>query len=91
MPKFDLEKSKKNLKQTAKQAVAQRGSIQFRLDPEMMSILLETADKKRVPAGVLARMWIVERLELLQTGTDNSETLNNIMQRLKSIESKLSA
>jgi hypothetical protein len=46
----------------ARQRVIKRGIVQFRADEEIMAMLLEVADHKRVPAGVLARSWIVEKL-----------------------------
>lgn len=38
------------------------GTVQFRMDAEMMTLLTKVANHKRTPAGVLARMWVVERL-----------------------------
>lgn len=46
----------------ARQRVIKRGIVQFRADTEIMDMLLQVADYKRVPAGVLARSWIVEKL-----------------------------
>ncbi len=46
----------------ARQRVIKRGIVQFRADAEIMDMLLQVADYKRVPAGVLARSWIVEKL-----------------------------
>jgi uncharacterized protein YfaQ (DUF2300 family) len=48
----------------AKKDVAQRGTIQYRLDEETMLRLMKVADSKKTPVGVLARMWMVERLSL---------------------------
>jgi hypothetical protein len=46
----------------AKKEVAVRGTVQFRLDEETMLRLIHIADLKKTPFGVLARMWMVERL-----------------------------
>jgi hypothetical protein len=47
----------------AHQRVVANGKIQFRLDPETMELLLRLADDRRTGAGVLARMWVCERLQ----------------------------
>jgi|LakMenEpi03Aug12_release.lakeMendotaPanAssembly.Ray.scaffolds.fasta_scaffold288953_2 hypothetical protein len=51
------------LRAAAKKNVAQRGTVQYRLDEETMSRLMKVADAKKTPVGVLARMWMVERLD----------------------------
>lgn len=48
--------------EAARQRVIQRGIVQFRADPEIMELLLRVAEYKRMPTGVMARAWIVERL-----------------------------
>ena len=60
---------KKRLKERAQktriaahQRVIKDGTVQFRLDAENMERLLGLADQKRTGAGVLARMWVLERL-----------------------------
>lgn len=52
------------LRGEAKKNVTQRGTVQYRLDEETMSRLMKVADSKKTPVGVLARMWMVERLDL---------------------------
>lgn len=49
-------------KSAAKNAVAQRATVQYRLDEDTMRRLMRVADSKKTPVGVLARMWMVERL-----------------------------
>jgi len=39
------------------------GSVQFRLDADKLEALNKVAAQKRTGAGVLARMWVIERLE----------------------------
>lgn len=51
------------LKAKAKKKIASRYTIQFRCDEELLFNLMTIADKKKLPVGVLARMWIAERLE----------------------------
>lgn len=57
-----LESRAMESKGAARKRLVERGTVQFRIDPEMMALLLEVAEYKRTPAGVLARMWVVERL-----------------------------
>jgi len=48
----------------ARQRIVDRGIIAFRADPEMLSELLQIAERKRIPYGVLARSWVAERLQV---------------------------
>ena len=50
------------LRVDAKQRVAERGTVQFRLDKDSMLHLMYVADRKKVPVGTLVRMWMVEHL-----------------------------
>jgi hypothetical protein len=52
----------KRVQKHAEESLVKDGTVQFRLDGEMMYLLLELAKYKRTPHGVLARMWVVERL-----------------------------
>lgn len=52
----------KKTQEAAHERVVQRGTIQFRLDAAGMENLLRLADACKTPAGVLARMWVMERL-----------------------------
>jgi hypothetical protein len=56
--KARFEKTRK----AAHKRVVQRGTIQFRLDPETMETLLKLSYKLKTPAGVLVRMWTVQHL-----------------------------
>jgi len=51
------------LRAEAKKRVAMRGTVQFRLDEEMMLELMRVADEKKLPVGSLVRMWVAEHLE----------------------------
>ena len=46
----------------AKQRVIERGIVAFRSDAEMMELLLQVAEHKRIPYGVLARSWVMDSL-----------------------------
>jgi hypothetical protein len=60
---ISVNKAIKNLKQDAHERVMDRGLVQFRLDKNYMQRLLKMSDEKGLGYGVLARMWICERLE----------------------------
>lgn len=51
-----------NMRAEAKKEVAVRGTVQYRLDEKTMLRLMHVADAKKTPFGVLARMWMMERL-----------------------------
>lgn len=46
----------------AKKELSGRGTVQFRLDEELMLHLMHAADAKKMPVGTLVRMWMIERL-----------------------------
>jgi len=58
-----VEKQMNEIKEEAHESVLARGLVQFRLNRNSMQRLLETADAKGLGYGVLARMWLCERLE----------------------------
>lgn len=60
------------IRQEAHEKVLSRGLVQFRLDTDYMQRLLETADEKGLGYGVLARMWVCERLEQERRGKSKS-------------------
>jgi len=62
MNKDKLERLKRESREVAAKNVLERGSVHFRLDPEMMSVLVDEANKVRVPFGVFARMLMIEAL-----------------------------
>ncbi len=55
-----LEKGRLKLRQR----VIERGIVQFRADGQFMERLLDTAELRKVPPGVLCREWVWERLQL---------------------------
>src|SRR3990167_1359146 len=65
-----LEAAMNHLKSEAHERVLSRGLVQFRLDRESMEELLRLSDEKGLGYGVLARMWICERLEAARQGSD---------------------
>lgn len=71
----------------AHKEVVSSGKIQFRLDPETMELLLKTADERCTGAGVLARMWVIERLKAEGSGAANP--IQDIERRLRVVEKKI--
>jgi hypothetical protein len=56
-------KQEAQLIEDARERVAQRGLMQFRLDPESIKELYALAKRKRKSAGGLVRDWVLENLE----------------------------
>jgi len=57
-----LEDRARKTRAQAHERVIKDGTIQFRLDAENMERILGLADERRTGVGVLARMWVLERL-----------------------------
>jgi len=57
-----LKERAKRTRSAAHERVIKDGTIQFRLDAANMERLLKLADDRRIGAGVLSRMWVLERL-----------------------------
>jgi len=64
-----VEEAMIELRQVAHERVLGRGLVQFRLERDYMQQLLEMADEKGLGYGVLARMWLCERLEQERLGS----------------------
>ncbi len=54
----------KKIEQDARQRILERGKIDFRIEPELMSKLLDLAKQHKLPLGKMIREWVKERLEL---------------------------
>lgn len=59
-----LHKAHEEVKNDARQRVAERGILQFRADPETVLAVLSAADKQKIPVGALLRQWVQEKLAL---------------------------
>ncbi len=44
----------------ARERIVKRGIIQFRADEELVDQLLQIADHRKIPVGVLVRSWVAE-------------------------------
>lgn len=67
--------------------VVNAGKIQFRLDKESMELLLKVADEKHTGAGVLARMWVIERL--MDETSKKVDQVKELERRLRLLERKI--
>jgi hypothetical protein len=54
----------KKLEHAARQRIIARGKIDFRVEPELVSNLLDLAKERRVPLGTLVRELVKAQLEL---------------------------
>lgn len=57
-----LQKAHEELKDDARQRIAERGILQFRADQETVLAVLAAADKQNIPVGALLRQWVQEKL-----------------------------
>ena len=62
MRKESLAKMKK-IEQEARQRIIERGKIDFRAEPELLSQLLDLAKERKLPLGTMLREWIRAQLE----------------------------
>jgi hypothetical protein len=88
-----LEKAHKELKDDARQRIAERGVLQFRADTETVIAVLDAAEKANMPVGALLRQWVQEKLmletaekkapDLVQRVTFLEEAVTDLRQRLQ--------
>ena len=62
MRRESLAKMKK-LQEEARQRILRRGKLEFRVEPELMSAVLDLAKERKLPVGPMIRQWVRERLE----------------------------
>lgn len=87
-----LQKAHADLKQDARQRIAERGVLQFRADPETVLAVLDAAGKQNMPVGALLRQWVHEKLmidsaqkkapDLVERVTFLEEAVTDLRQRL---------
>jgi hypothetical protein len=58
----ELQKRIERGRAAAHQRIIDRGMVAFRADADMMDLLLQVSDYKRIPYGVLARTWVMDCL-----------------------------
>ena len=83
-----LQKAHADLKDDARQRIAERGILQFRADPETVLAVLDAADKQNMPVGALLRQWIQEKL-MLDTAAQRAPDLIERVALLEEVVSDL--
>ncbi len=63
MRKENLAKMKK-IEQEARQRIIKRGKVDFRIEPKLLSQLLDLAKERRLPLGRIVRELVKAQLEL---------------------------
>lgn len=87
-----VQKAHHDLKDDARQRVAERGILQFRADPQTVLAVLDAADKQNVPVGALLRQWVQEKLasDVPLTQAFSVDTrLRNLEQEVTNLRQKL--
>ena len=94
MKAANLAKMKK-LQREARQRILERSKVEFRVDPELMSALLEVAKKSKMPLGPMIRDWVKTRLEQEMKhplpSQNKLDVIEGKIDRLLSIRTKASA
>ncbi len=62
LSKEELEKRMQQTAQTARNKIAQKEHVQFRMEPEKIQRLFEISAKKQQPVSALLRDWVSERI-----------------------------
>ena len=52
----------KKLQQEVRQRILERGKVEFRVEPELMSEVLDLAKERKMPVGPMIRQWVSERV-----------------------------
>ncbi len=65
----------------ARQRILSRGKVEFRVEPELMSALLDLARELKVPLGPMVRQWVTERLKQELKGQIGSLSQLDVIER----------
>ena len=84
-----LEERVKKTKASAHQRIMKDGTIQFRLDAENMERLLKIADDRGTGAGILARMWMLERLNIEGLNKETGVNARSWSEQLDQIQAQI--
>jgi hypothetical protein len=79
----------KKLEQDARNRIVERGKIDFRAEPELLSKLLDLAKERKVPLGTMIRGWVKAQLELETRKSPNQ--LDKIERKIDKLLSMRSA
>jgi len=73
----------RKLQKEARQRILERGKIEFRIGPVLMSAILDLAKERKTPVGPMIRQWVKERLE------QESKKAKAELSQLDAIEQKI--
>ena len=79
----------RKIQREARQRILDRGKIEFRVEHELMSAVLDLAAKQKMPVGPMIRQWVQERIKqefIWSTGTVSQ--LDMIEQKIDKLLSK---
>ncbi len=83
----DLAKMKK-IQQEARQRILERGKIEFRVEPELMSAVLDLAKERKLPLGPMIRQWVSERVAQETRSTRKRSQLDVIEHKIDKLLSE---
>lgn len=72
----------KKLQQEARQRILERGKIEFRVEPELMSVVLDLARERKQPLGPMIRQWVSERVAQETKGPRKKSQLDVIERKI---------
>ena len=70
----------KRIQKEARERILERGKIEFRVEPELLTEILDLAKKRKQPVGPMIRQWVKERLEL-ESKSSKTETQLDVIER----------
>lgn len=82
LDKKQLDKAHNELKNDARQRIAERGVLQFRADEETILAVMAAADKANIPVGTMLRQWVQEKLQV----EDAHDREPDLVQRISILE-----
>lgn len=80
----------KKLEKQARQRILDRGKLEFRVEPELLSAILDLAKQRNMPVGPMIREWVSERLTLERKGSRSKTQLDVIERKLDELLAKYS-
>ena len=83
-----ITKALNEMRSVAREEVAKREVLHFRIDKPSILEIYEVATRKKEPVGSMVREWVLERLQDEQ-GTKRKTNLKNIEQRLSALEKRI--
>jgi hypothetical protein len=84
-------KKMEKIRQEARQRILDRGKVEFRCEPELLSEILDLSAKNRIAVGPMIRQWVKDRVDReINVSTDEQSQLDKIEQKLNQVCEHLS-